>query len=179
MEEYIQISKLNDFVFCPYSLYLHSIYDQFSQKIYHSVFQTRGKLAHSSIDSKKYTTSKKLLQGIGIYSEKLGLAGKIDLFDLESGYLIERKYKVKKIFDGYRFQLYAQMYCLQEMGYAVKKLYIHSLSDNSRYEVKMPDKTEEHKFKLLVKEIKEYIPGRNIIKSKNKCDNCIYRNLCH
>ena len=26
-EEYISISTLNDFIFCPYSIYLHNVYE--------------------------------------------------------------------------------------------------------------------------------------------------------
>ncbi len=46
VETYIQISKLNDFIFCPKSLFLHTIFEKFSQNNYHSKFQSRGKFSH-------------------------------------------------------------------------------------------------------------------------------------
>ncbi|MDD3940710.1 MAG: type V CRISPR-associated protein Cas4 [Minisyncoccales bacterium] len=174
----IQISKLNDFIFCPYSVYLHSIYDNFNSKGYHDTYQTVGKITHESIDERKYTTSKFILQGLEIYSEKYNLVGKIDTFDYKKGILVERKYKVKKIFDGYKFQLYAQMFSLEEMGYRIEKLFIHSLSDNKRYEIPMPNREEILKFEKLIDDIKNYKPKLKKINNK-KCERCIYKPLCH
>jgi len=179
VEEYIQISKLNDFIFCPYSVYLHSVYEKFSQKTYHSTFQTVGKICHENIEEGRYTTSKWVLQGMEIYSEKYGIIGKADIFDIRNGKLIERKYKIKKIFDGYKYQLYAQMFCLKEMGYGIKGLYLHSLSDNKRYEIPLPDKKEIDKFESLIEKIKNYRVGANFIKNPKKCSQCIYKPLCY
>jgi len=178
MDEHIQISKLNDFIFCPYSVYLHSVYEKFSQKIYHSTFQTVGKICHKNIEEGRYTTSKWVRQGINIYSEKYGLIGKADIFDIRTGALVERKYKVKKIFDGYKYQLFAQMFCLEEMGYKVKSLNIQSLSDNKRYKIPLPGKEEVAKLEALIKEIRNYQPAGKIKKNLNKCTHCIYKPLC-
>jgi len=100
MEDYIQISKLNDFIFCPYSVYLHSVYEDFNPKIYHRSVQTVGKIAHKSVDKKAYTTAAHILQGIEVCSQTYGLAGKIDTFDITCGALVERKYKIKKFLGG-------------------------------------------------------------------------------
>jgi len=179
MNSYIQISKLNDFTFCPYSVYLHSVYENFSQKTYHRTPQTVGKIAHEPIDEKKYTTSAHVLQGTEVCSDRYGLVGKIDIFNIKTGSLVERKYKIKKIFDGQKYQLYAQMFCLHEMGYKIKSLAIQSLADNKRYAIPMPDKIELRKFNNLITEIQNYQP--QIPKNKNnaKCEQCIYKPLCH
>ena len=95
MEEYIQISKINDFLYSPKSLYLHSVYESFDQDIYHEEPQKVGKLNHENIDQGKYSTAKKFLQGIPVYSEKYNIGGKIDIYDCEKKALIERKTKVK------------------------------------------------------------------------------------
>lgn len=179
MEPYIQISKLNDFIFCPYSVYLHGVYENFSQKVYHEEVQIIGKISHETIEEKRYTTSKWILQGIDVYCEKYNLAGKIDIFDIELGFLIERKYKVKKVYDGYKYQLYAQMFCLKEIGYEVKKLFIHSLSDNKRYNIILPDKNEIAKFEALIKEINNYQAEQKVLKNLSKCARCVYKPLCH
>ena len=52
MNTYITISSLNDYLFCPYSLYLHNIYAETDDGIYHAKPQTQGKLAHISVDNK-------------------------------------------------------------------------------------------------------------------------------
>jgi len=100
MHSLIQITKLNDFIFCPRSLYLHSIYDNFSQKVYHRTPQSVGKLKHDNIDKEQYSTAKRYLQGLEVASEKYGLVGKIDIYDTEKMELIERKNKVKQILQG-------------------------------------------------------------------------------
>jgi len=181
MEEYIQISKLNDFIFCPKSMYLHSIYEGLNTKVYHSHYQTVGKLNHECIDKKKYSSARKsILQGIEVYSQKYKLAGKIDLYFKDKKELMERKTKISRVYDGYKFQLYAQYFCLLEEGYAVEKISIHSLKDNKKYFIDIPDKKEVEKFEILLNKIKDFsICKDRIIKNKNKCEKCIYNNLCN
>ena len=53
MADYISISTLNDFIFCPYSIYLHNVYMETDETMYHATPQTKGKIAHEPIDSKK------------------------------------------------------------------------------------------------------------------------------
>lgn len=178
MDESIQISRINDFIFCPYSLYLHSIYESFDTSTYHSQVQKVGQVHHEKVDKGKYSTSKHILQGTSIYSEKYNLTGKLDIFDIEKGYLVERKYKLKKIFDGHRYQLYAEYFCLKELGYEVKKMFIQSLSDNKRYEIQLPNKSEVNEFEKVLQKIREYSPTTKIAVSTQKCKNCIYNELC-
>lgn len=179
LDSVIQISKLNDFIFCPHSIYLHAIYDSFDVNLYKQRPQITGTLHHNVIDSGVYSTSTRYLQGISVYSQIYNLAGKIDIYDTEKAILVERKYKIKTIFDGYRYQLYAEMFGMQEAGYKVKGLLLHSLSDNKRYQIDMPDSKELAEFEELIINIRNYNPETfedNIVSSK--CENCIYKTLC-
>ena len=36
MDDYISISQLNDFIFCPYSIYLHNVYMETDEGLYHA-----------------------------------------------------------------------------------------------------------------------------------------------
>jgi len=177
MENPIAISKINDFVFCPMSIYYHSIYENYDESVYHRSPQKIGKIKHENIETKKYVTSKHIFQGIPIYSGKYNLFGKIDIYDSKKFELIERKYKVDTIYDGYRYQLYAQMYCLEEMGYRVDKLFIYSLSDNKRYEISKPNKEENRNFLKILESMMNY-DFSGLIINLNKCTNCIYSELC-
>ena len=107
------ISQLNDFIFCPASIYFHSLENEENIMTQDS-FQLNGTTAHKSSDSATYSTKKSVLQGIGIYCDKYNLSGKIDVFDSKTGVLIERKKKIKTIYDGYVFQIYAQYFALLE-----------------------------------------------------------------
>ncbi len=180
MESYIQITKLNDFIFCPKSLYFHSLFENFEKETYHDTPQLAGKIAHSAIEEKKYSTRKEVLMAKEVFSDKLGLCGKIDIFDCEKGELIERKYRVKQIYLGFIYQLYAQMFCLEEMGYKVKKLAIYSSADNKKYPVKMPTKKEQEEFLKLIEKIKHFDIAKDKVEvNETKCQMCIYKPLCH
>ncbi len=179
MESYLPISFLNDFIFCPKSIYYHNLYGKYNKAVYQDKPQVVGTLNHERIDSKTYSTQKKYLQGLEVFSEKYQLCGKIDVYDAESKSLIERKTKIKTIYDGYRYQLYAQYFCMVEMGYTVEHLYLHSLEDNKRYSVAIPDVSETKIFEALLQAITAFdvfAPGFS--QNPQKCERCIYNNLC-
>lgn len=180
MEEIILISYLNDFIFCPISIYFHKLYGTIDKSIYQTEYQIQGTNAHKTIDNKTYSTKKNILQGINVYSEKYGLQGKIDIFDVEKGILTERKNKITKIYDGYIFQIYAQYFGLTEMRYKVKTLKLYSLSDNKNFNVKKPSEDKEMfaKFEELIKSIQEFDMEKFVQTNEKKCMNCIYEPSC-
>jgi CRISPR-associated protein Cas4 len=179
MDDYIQISKLNDYIFCKYSLFFHGLYDAFSKDIYQDVPQTAGTIKHENIENREYSTSKYILQGIPVVSEKYKLIGKIDLYDNKNKILIERKRLVKKVYDGYKYQLYGEYFGLIEGRYEVYSLYIHSLATNKRFLVKIPQVSDLRAFEELINEMRT-IKIEEIHETivKEKCDNCIYSELC-
>jgi len=180
VESYIPISFLNDFIFCPRSIYFHQLYGRMETRLYQSRDQIDGKAAHKTVDTKTYTTSKKVLQTIEIYSKRYGLAGKIDTYDTQKKRLTERKKKIVRIYDGYIFQLYAQYYCLKEMGYDVDDLRLYSMDDNRVYPVKSPenDPYMQRKFENLIGKIHRFSLNDPFYPNPNKCNRCIYHNLC-
>ena len=176
----ILISQLNDFVFCPVSIYFHTLYGNLNKKLYQNAAQIDGTHAHRSIDNGKYSSHKNVLQGINVYLEEFNIIGKIDIFDVNSGVLTERKNKIIKIYNGYIFQLYAQYYALAEMQYCVKKIRFHSMQDNKNYDIKLPfeDIEMDKKFKCVIKAMREF--NMESFKQTNveKCKNCIYEPAC-
>lgn len=180
MEGYILISYLNDFVFCPISIYYHQLYGELSTRIYHDLPQIEGKFVHEAIDEKKYSTKKNILQGIEIFSEKYNLCGKIDIFDVDNGLLTERKKHISKIYDGYIFQLYAQFFCLSEMDYVVKNMRFYSSDNNKVFPVELPEENTEmySKFVKTIEEINCFDISSYNPSNIGKCQRCIYENLC-
>ena len=181
MEAYIPISFLNDYIFCPRSIYFHQLYGKFKSTVYQQKPQIAGKQAHTTIDENTYSTSKSVLQGIDIYSEKYNLCGKIDLFDTETGIIIERKREIKTIYDGYVFQVYAHCHALREMGYKVNRIQLHDLVHNKRYNIPLPevDVEMQAKFELLIKHLNEFdLNDPSFTPLESKCSNCIYSTLC-
>lgn len=174
MDSAIPISAINDFLYCPKSLYLHLLYGSFETSVYHDTPQTNGTIAHENIEEERYTTSKDILQGLSVYSSRLGIKGRIDLYDAKNKYLIERKYRVKNIYKGFRYQLYAQMYCLEEAGFTIAKLFIQSLSDNRRFEISLPSEEEKKEFEEIIDKMKSFDVTAIQHHSCNHCQNNIY-----
>ena len=94
--------------------------------------------------------------------------------------MTERKNKIVELYDGYIFQLYAQYYGLTEMGYIVKKMRFHSITDNKNYNIKLPNENLEmdKKFRKLLIEIREFDMKNFVQTNTKKCEKCIYEPSC-
>jgi len=180
MEAYLPIAYLNDFIFCPRSIYFHQLYGRVEQRLYQSTDQINGKAAHQAVDTATYSTSKHVFQGMEVYSDTYRIGGKIDVFDSKQGELVERKKKIKVIYDGYIFQLFAQYYCLQDMGYEVQSLKLYSMDDNKRYDIARPeeDEAKQQAFESLLVKIRTFDLSDPFEANSNKCRHCIYNNVC-
>ncbi len=180
MESLLTITQLNDFIFCPRSLYYNGIFrNNTDQEFYHQTAQQIGLAAHQSIDEGRYSSRKNVLTGIMVYCEKYNLLGRIDIFDIDKGILTERKYSVSAIYDGFKFQLYAQFFALREMGYFVKQMQLYSKKDNKMYPVRLPTQTDIAVFEELLHKMRMWSPETDsTLPNPNKCKRCIYSTLC-
>ncbi|MBS1589397.1 MAG: type V CRISPR-associated protein Cas4 [Bacteroidetes bacterium] len=181
MDSYITLSFLNDFIFCPRSIYFHQLYGSFAEAVYKQTPQYKGTAAHETIDEQTYSTSAHILQGMEVFSEQYNICGKIDIFDIKTGRLTERKREIKTIYDGYVFQVYAQCFALREMGYTVSEIVIHDLVHNKNYPILLPEQDEKMftKFQLLIEDIDSFdMETTAFTPEKAKCTTCIYNQLC-
>ena len=180
MDDAIIISNLNDFIFCPVSIYFHNLYGNRATITYQCSDQINGSKAHESVDNKTYSTKKSVLMSLDVYCEKYNLVGKIDMFDISTGILTERKKTIKKIYDGYIFQLYAQYFALKEMGYDVKRIQFHSISDNKNYMISLPEDDLDmfEKFEKTIQKIKDFKIENFNQNNIEKCKHCIYEPAC-
>ena len=180
MEAYLKITYLNDFIFCPMSIYYHELFGRTEPLLYHDMPQLNGKAAHQTIDNAKYSTNKKILQGTTVYSSKYALCGRIDTFDIDKGILTERKKKISTIYDGYVYQLYAQCLCLREMGYIVKNIRFWSKDDNKIYPILLPEDDPEkfQQFEEIINKLTGFNLESFVPSNIQKCRSCIYRIFC-
>lgn len=180
MEEPIAISNINDFCFCPASIYYHNLMPGGENIQFQCRDQINGTAAHKTIDSGTYSSRSSILLGKEVYCEKYGIAGRIDSFDIDKGILTERKKHVWAVYDGLVFQLYAQCFALREMGYSVKKLRMHSIDDNKNYDVKLPE--EDHQmlcsFEKVIDSMRTFRLSDFVQNDLSKCKRCIYRPMC-
>lgn len=178
MQDYISISTLNDFIFCPYSIYLHNVYMGGYEDLVHATPQTQGKAAHESIDEKKYSSRKDEITALSVYSNELGIMGKIDIYKAKEKLLIERKYQLQNIYQGQIYQLWGQYFCMVEMGYEINKLAFYAISTNKMFTIDIPTTENKKELQDFIIRFKSYDPQSNIQLNINKCRHCIYCNLC-
>lgn len=57
-ENVILISQINDFVFCPISIYFHVVCGDLDKTLYQGIPQIQGRYAHQAIDKKTYSSKK-------------------------------------------------------------------------------------------------------------------------
>ena len=167
MDDIILISNLNDFIFCPVSIYFHGLYGGADVLTFQTKSQLNGTKAHESVDTGKYSTRKDIVTGLDVYSDKYRLVGKIDMYDSRKKMLVERKKHVSRIYDGYVFQLYGQYYSMIDMGYAVDSLRIHSI-----------DKDMKNRFEQLISDMRAFDMDKFVQENSQKCANCIYEDAC-
>jgi len=144
---------------------------------YQAVPQVRGNELHAAIDDKRYSNRKNILQGASIYSEELQVQGKLDTYDTSTGELVERKARIKKIHEGNLMQLYAEYFCLIEMGFNPKKLAFYSMQDNKKYPVSLPGKTGKQRLKEIIANMQNYTTKQLLNHTCPNCSNNIYNPL--
>lgn len=147
---------------------------------YQSADQINGTAAHQHVDEGTYSDKCSILMGMDVFCERYGLIGKIDIYDAENKVLRERKKKIKQVYDGYIFQLYAQYFSLIEMGYDVAKIELYSMDDHKTYTVEIPKDNPEmlNKFESTIYDIQNFQIGEYIQNNAEKCKHCIYEPAC-
>lgn len=178
MIDYIPISTLNDFIFCPYSIYLHNVYMSTDEDTYHAAPQVQGSLAHETTDNKSSSTKKEVLLALPVFSEHYHLMGKIDMYNQKEKKLIERKYRLKTVYQGQIYQLWAQLFCMREMRYEVESIAFYEISTNKMIPIQLPTDNDTLQFEAFISNFLSYDPSEPIVTNPNKCMHCIYCNLC-
>lgn len=148
------------------------------EDLYHATPQTQGKVAHSAIDEKTYSSRKDEITGLSVYCDELGILGKIDLYKAKEKILIERKYQLNTIYQGQIYQLWAQYFCMTEMGYEIEKLAFYATSNNKTFPINIPDESNKKELIDFIQRFKNFDPNQIISINPNKCTHCIYSNLC-
>lgn len=146
--------------------------------LYHATPQTRGKIAHESVDKKRASNRKSDLLSLPVYSTRYKLMGKVDVYRQSEKLLIERKYQLKNIYQGQIYQLWAQYFCLIEMGYEVERIAFYEISTNKMITVNLPNNSDIVQFSTFIERFHQFNPAAPLTINSNKCKHCIYCNLC-
>lgn len=73
-ENPISISNLNDFIFCPVSIYFHALENE-ENILSQDTAQINGSYSHRNSDNAVHSTKKNVLQGISVLGELIGYEG--------------------------------------------------------------------------------------------------------
>jgi CRISPR-associated protein Cas4 len=104
--------------------------------------------------------------------------GKIDIYRKEEKQLIERKYQLKQVYKGHLYQIWAQYFCMLEMGYEIERLAFYEISTNKMIPVNFPSDDEKQELLAFIKKFRDYNIEDDLTININKCRHCIYCNLC-
>ena len=175
MLEPIPISSLNDFLFCPYSIYLHQVYHGTEEETVKAIPQLSGTVAHERIAAISSGTA---VRNMPVASEELGIFGVIDEYITEKGELREYKNNLPEIYAGQILQLECQSLCLMEMGYPIEEMALCCISDGKASPVPVPDSARIEQIKDLIRKFRDYDPADETQINPAKCRKCIYCGLC-
>ena len=78
--------------------------------LYHAIPQTRGKIAHQSIDTKKASNRKDDLLSFPVFSEKYRLMGKVDMFRKKEKGNLQAKTNTKRNHRTINYRYHFQMF---------------------------------------------------------------------
>ena len=142
--------------------------------------QLSGSSAHNATNGKTSSTRRNDIMALPVYSEELGVAGIIDIYKGDQLLLIERKNNLKHVYRGQLYQLWAQYFCMVEMGYRVEHIAFYEISTNKMLYQHLPTAENKRELVAFIKEFRSFKPEEytHFIVNPNKCRHCIYCNLC-
>lgn len=118
MDETISISALQHLAYCPRQFALIHVEQAWEENF----FTAQGQILHERVDAgvPEQRGNVRYERAVAVYSQQLGLSGKLDLLEIE-GKTVKRYFPVEykrgkpKVEDWDKIQLCAQAMCLEEM----------------------------------------------------------------
>lgn len=183
-EDYIQLSAIQHYVFCPRQcalIYVEGIWAE-------NLFTARGEILHKRVDSEEdeMRGNKYITRGLNVYSKRLGLSGRADVVEFtDTGekvvpYPVEYKSGKPKFDISDSAQLCAQALCLEEMlGVSIGKAAIFYGKPRKRLEVELTQELRKSTEDIIVK-IHEMVQIRFVPKASYnpKCEFCSIVDEC-
>lgn len=176
----VPISAIEHYSYCPRQCALIHVEQTFEE----NVFTVRGRISHERVDSGETENRPgvRVLRGLPLWSELLGLRGKADVVELRPGappFPVE--YKVGRRRPPHAdLQLCAQALCLEEMlGTEVPEGAIYSHAERRRYRVPL-DEALRQQTVALVGEIREQLREQSLPPAVDdaRCPPCSLVNAC-
>lgn len=184
-DQFIQLSALQHYVFCPRQCALIHVDDVWND----NVFTVRGNILHEKVDTDTYETrgAVKTVRALKIHSFRLGLAGKCDVVEFRQSNTgvpevlpVEFKAGQPKQNISDEVQLCAQALCLEEMlNTQVKRGAFFYGKIRRRVQVEISETLRKQTQEIIaaVHDIVErkHVPAAEYMA---KCKSCSLENIC-
>lgn len=183
-DDFIMISALQHYIFCPRQCGLIHIDDVWQDNL----FTIRGEILHEKVDTDTYENrgDVKTVRGLRIHSFKYGIVGRCDVVEFTQTSKgkeilpIEFKAGEPKEDISDKVQLCAQVLCLEEMlNTQISKAAFFYGKIRRRYIVdinsELRNQTED-----VIEKVRQLISNKKIpiVEYSSKCRNCSLINVC-
>ena len=193
-DEYLMISGIQHFEFCPRQWALIHIEQQWAENI----LTVEGNIMHEKAHDRDLTETRGDLiisRGMPVFSKSLGVTGECDvvefhrdekgvpLYGREGSYIavpVEYKKGKPKEGDEDRLQLVCQAMCLEEMlCCTIDSGYLYYGEPKKRTKVIVDDALRS-KVKTDIKQMHQYFRRKHTpdVRSSKKCSSCSVKDIC-
>jgi CRISPR-associated exonuclease Cas4 len=183
-DDFIMISALQHYIFCPRQCGLIHIDDVWQDNL----FTVRGEILHEKVDTDSYETrgDVKTVRGLRIHSYKYGIVGRCDVVEFKDTSKgkeilpVEFKAGEPKEDISDKVQLCAQVLCLEEMlNVEISKAAFFYGKIRRRNIIEITTELREQTQDVISK-IRELVDNKKvpIIEYSSKCRNCSLISIC-
>lgn len=183
-DDFIMISALQHYIFCPRQCGLIHIDDVWQDNL----FTVRGEILHEKVDSDTYETrgDVKTVRGLKIHSYKYGLVGRCDVVEFKNTTKLKEvvpvEFKAGKPKEDISdiVQLCAQVFCLEEMlNVEINKAAFFYGKIRRRVIIKITNELREQSEDVIYK-VRQLLDSKTIpkVEFSQKCRNCSLITIC-
>lgn len=186
-DDYIQLSALQHYVFCPRQCGLIHVDDVWHE----NVFTVRGDILHEKVDTDTYETrgTLKTVRGLRVHSQRLGIVGRCDVVEFSKSkdkadavvvLPVEFKSGQPKDDISDKVQLCAQVLCLEEMLNTKIQRGAFFYGKIRRRQVIEIDKQLRSETENIIESVHEIVSKKMVPAAKysEKCRNCSLDEVC-
>ncbi|MHB8579921.1 MAG: CRISPR-associated protein Cas4 [Ignavibacteriaceae bacterium] len=183
-DDFMMISALQHFVYCPRQCGLIHVEDAWNENLY----TVRGNILHEKVDTDTYETrgTIKTVRGLRIHSLEYGIVGRCDVVEFRESKTgdeimpVEFKSGEPKKDISDKVQLCAQAFCLEEMLKTTIKRGAFFYGRIRRRDVVEIDNELRSQTESIIGSVREIV-SKKIVPTADysaKCRNCSLENIC-
>lgn len=180
--DWIPVSALNQYAYCPRRCYLIHAEGEFANNVH----TLRGTHEHERVDKLRHEVSAgvRVEYSLPVWSRRLGLSGKCDAVEFHpdgSVYPVEYKHGKRRRWINDDLQLAAQVACLEEtLGRPVLKGAIYHQQSRRRREVVVDDALRQA-VETAAREVRQLLTGKKSpppVDDVQRCPECSLHDIC-